>query len=188
MAQREIGLAIGEPPTTRGYTPSVFAFLPKLLERAGNSHEGSITGLYTVLVEGDDLNEPVSDSARAILDGHIVLSRRLANMNHYPAVEVLESASRVMRDVIEQQHLDAAKNIIEVLSAYREAEDLINIGAYVPGSNEKIDYARGMIDKVNTFLKQGIFENINYSETVQGLVELVANTETQIQEDGQVAA
>jgi len=188
MAQREIGLAIGEPPTTRGYTPSVFAFLPKLLERAGNSHDGSITGLYTVLVEGDDLNEPVADSARAILDGHLVLSRRLANMNHYPAVEVLESASRVMRDVIEQQHLDAAKNIIEVLSAYREAEDLINIGAYVPGSNEKIDYARSMIDKVNTFLKQGIFENVSYNETVQGLVELVANTETQIQKDGQVAA
>jgi flagellum-specific ATP synthase len=179
MAQREIGLAIGEPPTTRGYTPSVFAFLPKLLERAGNSEEGSITGLYTVLVEGDDLNEPVSDSSRAILDGHIVLSRRLANMNHYPAVEVLESSSRVMRDAIEDQHLNAAQKIIEILSAYREAEDLINIGAYVSGSNKRIDYARSMIDTVNDFLRQGIFEKITYTDIIKQLVALVSETATQ---------
>ena len=179
MAQREIGLAIGEPPTTRGYTPSVFAFLPKLLERAGNSDEGSITGLYTVLVEGDDLNEPVSDSARAILDGHIVLSRRLANMNHYPAVEVLESSSRVMREVIEDHHLSASQKVIEILSAYREAEDLINIGAYVTGSNKRIDYARSMIDGVNDFLKQGIFEKSTFTDTIDQIITLVSKSVTQ---------
>lgn len=173
MAQREIGLSVGEPPTTRGYTPSVFAFLPKLLERAGNTQAGSITGLYTVLVEGDDLNEPVSDAVRAILDGHVVLSRRLANMNHYPAVDVLASTSRVMIDVVSQEHLEAARKVVEILSVYREAEDLINIGAYVPGSNRKVDYARSMIERVNAFLRQGIDEKVDFNTAVEELKALV---------------
>ncbi len=179
MAQREIGLAVGEPPTTRGYTPSVFAFLPKLLERAGNADKGSITGLYTVLVEGDDLNEPVSDTSRAILDGHIVLSRRLANMNHYPAVEVLESSSRVMRDVVDKSHLESSLKIIDILSAYREAEDLLNIGAYVAGSNKRIDYACSKIDAVNQFLTQEMFAKATFSETVRTLIELINQNTSQ---------
>ncbi|MDZ7385518.1 MAG: flagellar protein export ATPase FliI [candidate division KSB1 bacterium] len=173
MAQREIGLSVGEPPTTRGYTPSVFAFLPKLLERAGNTQAGSITGLYTVLVEGDDLNEPVSDAVRAILDGHVVLSRRLANVNHYPAIDVLASTSRVMIDVVSREHLEAARKVVEILSVYREAEDLINIGAYVPGSNRKVDYARSMIERVNAFLRQGIDERVDFARAVQELKALV---------------
>ncbi|MDZ7294920.1 MAG: flagellar protein export ATPase FliI [candidate division KSB1 bacterium] len=173
MAQREIGLSVGEPPTTRGYTPSVFAFLPKLLERAGNTQCGSITGLYTVLVEGDDLNEPVSDAVRAILDGHVVLSRRLANVNHYPAIDVLASTSRVMIDVVSREHLEAARKVVEILSVYREAEDLINIGAYVPGSNRKVDYARSMIERVNAFLRQGIDERVDFARAVQELKALV---------------
>ncbi len=173
MAQREIGLSVGEPPTTRGYTPSVFAFLPKLLERAGNTQSGSITGLYTVLVEGDDLNEPVSDAVRAILDGHVVLSRRLANMNHYPAIDVLASTSRVMIDVVSKEHLEAARKVVEILSVYHEAEDLINIGAYVPGSNRKVDYARSMIERVNAFLRQGIDEKVDFSTAVRELKALV---------------
>lgn len=173
MAQREIGLSVGEPPTTRGYTPSVFAFLPKLLERAGTTQSGSITGLYTVLVEGDDLNEPVSDAVRAILDGHVVLSRRLANLNHYPAIDVLASTSRVMIDVVSKEQLEAARKVVEILSTYREAEDLINIGAYVPGSNRKIDYARSMIERVNTFLRQGIEEKVDFASAVRDLKALV---------------
>jgi flagellum-specific ATP synthase len=169
MAQREIGLAIGEPPTTRGYTPSVFSTMPKLLERAGNAGSGSITGLYTVLVEADDMNEPVSDAARSILDGHIVLSRELAMSNHYPAVDVLASISRVMIDVVDEDHLHAASRLREALSIYREALDLINIGAYVPGSNPKIDWARRMIDDIERFLKQGINETADYSATVENL-------------------
>lgn len=173
MAQREIGLSVGEPPTTRGYTPSVFAFLPKLLERAGTTQSGSITGLYTVLVEGDDLNEPVSDAMRAILDGHVVLSRRLANLNHYPAIDVLASTSRVMIDVVSKEQLEAARKVVEILSTYREAEDLINIGAYVPGSNRKIDYARSMIERVNAFLRQGIEEKVDFASAVRDLKALV---------------
>ena len=173
MAQREIGLAVGEPPTSKGYTPSVFAFLPKLLERAGNGPTGSITGLYTVLVESDDLTEPVSDAVRSILDGHIVLSRRLASLNHYPAVDVLESVSRVMNDVVPQEHRRAAQKVVETLATYREAEDLINIGAYVEGSNEKIDYSLSAIEAINGFLRQGIEDKAPYPETVASLMKLV---------------
>jgi len=169
MAQREVGLAIGEPPTTKGYTPSTFAFLPQFLERAGNSHQGSITGLYNILVEGDDINEPISDACRAILDGHIALSRKLASQNHYPAIDVLESVSRVMIDVVGPEHMEAARRVIETLSTYRDAEDLINIGAYVPGSNKKIDYSISMIERINSYLKQGIDEEARYTEAVDRL-------------------
>ncbi len=164
MAQREIGLAIGEPPVSRGYTPSVFAQMPKLLERSGCSKVGSITGLYTVLVDGDDLNEPITDTARGILDGHIVLSRALANMNHYPAIDVLASVSRVMSDIIDDTHKKTAREMKKVMAVYRDAEDLINIGAYVKGSNEKIDYAIDVIDNINNFLEQGTHEKLTYNE------------------------
>jgi flagellum-specific ATP synthase len=168
-AQREIGLAVGEPPTTRGYTPSVFAMLPKLLERSGTSTKGSITGLYTVLVEGDDMNEPVADSVRSILDGHIVLSRDLAHRNHYPAIDVLASVSRLMPDVASRETVQAAANLRDALATHRSAEDLINIGAYVDGSNPKIDYAKAHIDAINTFLRQDVTENAAYSEAIAGL-------------------
>jgi len=168
-AQREIGLAVGEPPTTRGYTPSVFALLPKLLERSGTAQTGSITGLYTVLVEGDDMNEPVADTVRSILDGHIVLSRELAQRNHYPAVDVLASVSRLMPDVTTPEHREAAAALRDVLATYRSAEDLINIGAYVDGSNPKIDYAKAHIDAVNPFLMQGVSEKAPYAETTARL-------------------
>jgi flagellum-specific ATP synthase len=173
LAQREIGLSIGEPPTTRGYTPSVFAMMPKLLERAGTAERGSITGLYTVLVEGDDMDEPVSDHLRSILDGHVVLSRRLASLNHYPAVDVLPSISRVMIDVVPEEHMKAANRVKEVIATYREAEDLINIGAYAKGSNPRIDFAIAMQDKVNNFLKQGIFDKTNFAETQKGVISLL---------------
>jgi len=157
MAMREVGLAIGEPPTTKGYTPSVFATLPKLLERAGSfKNMGSITGLYTVLVEGDDMNEPIADATRSILDGHIVLSRELAAKNHYPAIDVLTSASRVMRDIVSPEHHRMAGAMREILATYREAEDLINIGAYTAGNNAKIDYALSKIDAINRFLRQDV--------------------------------
>jgi flagellum-specific ATP synthase len=167
MAQREIGLCLGEPPTTKGYTPSVFSMLPKLLERAGtSSHRGTITGLYTVLVEGDDMNEPIADTARSILDGHIVLTRELANQNHYPAIDVLKSISRVMEDITDLDHKHHAGRIKEVLATYRKAEDLINIGAYAAGSNPKIDYAIKMIDPINDFLKQAIDEETSYEDSI----------------------
>ncbi len=172
MAQREVGLAVGEPPTTRGYTPSVFSLMPRLLERAGNSSRGSITGLYAVLVEADDMNEPVADTARSILDGHIVLSRELATMNHYPAVDVLASVSRVMADVTEAAHLRGAARLREVLGIHREAQDLINIGAYVAGSNPRIDWAVSMIDQVNGFLKQDVAEKADFGETVRALSQM----------------
>jgi flagellum-specific ATP synthase len=163
MAQREIGLALGEPPTTKGYTPSVFTLLPKLLERAGTSdHSGSITGLYTVLVEGDDMNEPIADAARSILDGHIVLSRDLADHNHYPAIDVLRSISRVMEDIATLQHKHNAGQLKELLATYRKAEDLINIGAYVAGANRGIDLAIAKIDSINAYLRQGIDEDVDF--------------------------
>ena len=174
LAQREIGLAIGEPPTTRGFTPSVFAMLPKLLERAGASQKGSITGMYTVLVEADDMDEPVSDAVRSILDGHIVLSRKLATRNHYPAVDVLESISRLMTDVVNPDHLKSARALLEHLAIYREAEDLVNIGAYVAGSNPRIDLALQKIDAIQNFMKQAIDEKGNYEETLKVLGELAA--------------
>ena len=162
MAQREVGLAIGEPTTTRGYTPSVFALLPKLLERAGTSQRGTITGLFSVLVDGDDMNEPVADAVRSILDGHIVLSRQLASANHYPAIDVLQSISRVMPDVSDANQYSAASAIREVLATYKDAEDLINIGAYVPGSNPRVDLALSKIEGVRHFLRQGIYETSSY--------------------------
>lgn len=167
MAMREVGLAIGEPPTTKGYTPSVFATLPKLLERAGSfAGKGSITALYTVLVEGDDMNEPVADAVRSILDGHIVLSRDLAARNHYPCIDILNSASRVMRDIVSPAHLKQAADIREILATYREAEDLINIGAYVAGSNPRIDYAISRIEVITDFLRQGMNDAFSLEETL----------------------
>lgn len=175
MAQREVGLTIGEPPTTKGYTPSVFALLPRLLERAGNARKGSITGMYTVLVEGDDMNEPIADAARSILDGHIVLSRKLASAGHYPAVDVLESVSRVMPDVTTPEHRKAAAVVFDLLAAYREAEDLINIGAYVKGSSQKIDRAVAMIEPIRSFLKQGIDEISMMDDAIGKLMNLTKN-------------
>jgi len=169
MAQREIGLAIGEPPTTKGYTPSVFALLPRLLERAGMSDKGSITGFYTVLVENDDMNDPVADTVRSILDGHIVLARRLAEQNHYPPIDILQSVSRVMNDIIDENHLMVANKTRDVLATYQEAEDLINIGAYVKGNNPRIDLAISHIEKIKTFLKQKPFEKAKYQETLMML-------------------
>jgi flagellum-specific ATP synthase len=174
-AQREIGLAIGEPPATRGYTPSVFALLPRLLERSGMSDKGSITGLYTVLVEADDMNEPVADTARSILDGHIVLSRALAEQNHYPAIDVLASVSRVMPQVTGQEHRDAAGRLRGVLATYKEAEDLINIGAYVSGKNPGIDDAIERIDEIRAFLRQGITEKAAYDDSIRRLTAMFAS-------------
>jgi len=174
LAQREIGLSVGEPPTTRGYTPSVFSLLPRLLERAGTaSGRGTITGLYTVLVEGDDLNEPVSDAVRAILDGHIVLSRDLAQHNHYPAIDVLSSISRLMIEVSSDEHYQAAMRFKDLLATHREAEDLINIGAYTKGSNPRIDRAIARIDKMNAYLRQGIHEKRDMGESLAELLELM---------------
>lgn len=170
MAQREIGLAAGEPPTTKGYTPSVFALLPRLMERSGTSETGTITAFYTILVEGDDFNEPIADHSRSILDGHIVLTRSLAARNHYPAVDVPQSVSRLMTNLVSDEHKKSAGQLREVLARYTEAEDLINIGAYVKGSNPKIDYALSKIDQVNGFLKQGTFEKVNFEDTVNQII------------------
>lgn len=164
MAQREIGLASGEPPVSRGYPPSVYAEMPKLLERAGNSDKGSITGLYAVLVDGDDFNEPIADTARGILDGHIVLSRGMAQRNHYPAIDVLASISRVMSAVVSKEHKQLAGQMKNVLATYRDAEDLINIGAYRAGSNKNIDFAIEKIDEINTFLRQGTDEKYLFDD------------------------
>ncbi len=173
MAQREVGLSVGEPPTTKGYTPSVFSLLPKLLERSGIVEGvGSITGLYTILVEGDDFNEPISDAARSILDGHISLSRSLANKNHYPAIDVLQSISRVMIDIVDAEQKTKANDLMNILATHKKAEDIINIGAYVNGSNPGIDYAIRMVDKVNTYLRQNIDEKIDFVQAKKQLLEL----------------
>jgi flagellum-specific ATP synthase len=165
MAQREIGLAIGEPPTSKGYTPSVFSLLAKLLERAGNgTGEGTMTAIYTVLVEGDDLEDPIVDAARSILDGHIVLSRRLSDRNHYPAIDVLKSISRIMKDIIPREQSDYAARLVGTLADYERAEDLINIGAYAQGSNPRIDYAISMLDRINLFLTQRIDDRSTIEE------------------------
>lgn len=170
MASREVGLSIGEPPTSKGYTPSVFAQLPKLLERVGTtSQQGSITGIYTVLVEGDDMNEPISDAIRSIADGHIVLSRDLANQNLYPPVDVLGSISRVMNDVVAEDQIKARNQFVSVLATYRKVEDLINIGAYVEGSNPEIDYAIKKMPEMNTFLRQVVNEKVNFTESLNRL-------------------
>lgn len=173
MAQREIGLAIGEPPTTKGYTPSVFAILPKLLERAGTSNQGSITGLYTVLVDGDDMTEPIADSVRSILDGHIVLSRRLANSGIYPAIDSLQSVSRVMPDIVSNEHRERVRIFNEILATYKEAEDLINIGAYVKGSNPQIDHALSKIGQLKSFVKQDMFEKTDLRSTIERLNSII---------------
>jgi flagellum-specific ATP synthase len=173
MAQREIGLTIGEPPTTKGYPPSVFALLPKLLERAGTADNGSITGFYTVLVDGDDMTEPIADAVRSILDGHIVLSRKLAHKGQYPAIDPLQSISRVMPDIVTADHLDRASTFTEILSTYNEAEDLINIGAYQRGSNPLIDNALGKISNLRAFLKQDMKEKAIYQETKKRLIEII---------------
>jgi len=177
MAQREIGIAVGEPPTTKGYTPSVFALLPRLLERAGNSETGSVTGLYSVLVEGDDFNEPVSDAVRSILDGHVSLSRKLAARNQYPAIDILDSISRLMKDVSTEEELKTIGEVRELISIYREAEDLINIGAYVKGSNPKIDRAISKNDRFNKFFAQGIYEITNHESSLKELQEILKTDE-----------
>lgn len=173
MAQREVGLAIGEPPVTRGYTPSVFSVMPRLLERSGTSDKGSITGMYTVLVDGDDLNEPITDTVRSILDGHIVLSRNLANKNHYPAVEVLASVSRVMPNIVDDEHKNISNEIRNILSVYKDSEDLINIGAYVKGSSRKIDRAIDKIDAINSFLQQRVEEKVEMEEIINTMKKIV---------------
>ena len=173
MAQREIGIAVGEPPTTKGYTPSVFAMLPRLLERAGQAGTGSITGLYTVLVEGDDFNEPVSDAVRSILDGHVSLSRRLAARNQYPAVDILDSISRLMKSVSTEEEIALAGDVRELISVYTEAEDLINIGAYVKGKNAKIDRAIDKMDVLSDFFGQAISEKSDHKESVGRLREIL---------------
>ena len=175
MAQREIGLASGEPPVSRGYPPSVYSEMPKLLERAGRASKGSITGLYTVLVVGDDFNEPITDTARSILDGHIVLSRKLGHKNHYPAIDVLASISRCMSQIVDRDHKKLAGKLKNVLATYNEAEDLINIGAYKAGSNPNIDYAIKKIDAVNAFLMQDVEEKFDYEQTYEMLGRLFAD-------------
>jgi len=172
-AQREIGLAVGEPPANRGFTPSVFSLLPKLLERAGTSDKGTITGFYTILVEGDDMDEPISDAVRGILDGHLVLERRLANRNHYPAVDVLGSISRLAPVVNGPVTQKVAGIIRRLMAVYTEAEDLINVGAYVKGSNEEIDRAIDKMDEINGFLIQGITEKSEIGETIRRAGEIV---------------
>ncbi len=178
MAQREVGLAVGEPPATRGYTPSVFAVLPKLLERSGTSHRGTVTGLYTVLVDGDDHNEPIADAVRGILDGHIVLSRELAMQNQYPAIDILASISRVMVDIVSDEHRKAAQEVKSIMATYRDAKDLIDIGAYVNGSNPKVDYSLTKIDDTLQFLSQGIYEKLSLDETLHFLTAITGQTKT----------
>ncbi len=172
-AQREIGLAAGEPPTRRGFPPSVFSELPKLMERAGNSDKGSITALYTVLVEGDDMTEPIADETRSILDGHIVLSRKLAARNHYPAIDVQASVSRVMNSIGSKEHKKAAQRLRQILAKYAEVELLVQIGEYKKGADKEADDALAHIDKVNAFLKQGLGEKSTFEQTLEGLFEAV---------------
>ncbi|QGU95084.1 flagellar protein export ATPase FliI [Clostridium bovifaecis] len=172
MAQREIGLAIGEPPATKGYTPSVFAMLPRLMERSGMSDKGSITAFYTVLVDGDDFNEPIADAVRGILDGHIVLSRALAAKNHYPAIDILSSVSRLMSEIAEENHKKAASFARDLLATYNNSEDLINIGAYVKGSNKKVDLSIKYHDEINNYLKQGINEHSEFHESINKLANM----------------
>lgn len=172
MAQREIGLAIGEPPATKGYTPSVFAKLPRLLERSGMSDKGSITAFYTVLVDGDDFNEPIADAVRGILDGHIVLSRALAHKNQYPAIDILNSVSRLMPEIADEAHKNAASQLRDLLSTYKNSEDLINIGAYVKGSNPKVDMAIQYYDHIINYLRQGIKEHTSFEDAKNRLITM----------------
>lgn len=177
MAMREIGLSVGEPPSSKGYPPSVFAALPRLLERAGSfENEGSITGIYTTLVEGDDMNDPIGDAVRSIVDGHIVLSRTLGQKGHYPAIDILQSSSRVMRNVVSVEHLKLAQKLRENLAVYKEAEDLINIGAYKAGSNPRIDKSVRLIEPINQFLRQDLEEPSSMTETIRGLQQILVNS------------
>jgi len=178
LAQREIGLAAGEPPATRGFPPSVFALLPRLLERSGRNDRGSITGFYTVLVEADDANEPISDTVRGILDGHIMLSRKLAHQAHWPAIDVLGSISRSMPDITTEEHRKAAENLRQLMAAYRESEDLISIGAYQPGSNRQVDISIQMRDNIQQFLRQGMNENAELPQTIDQLQQLAQVRDT----------
>ena len=175
MAQREVGLAIGEPPVTKGYPPSVFAELPRLLERSGNSDKGSITALYTVLVDGDDMNEPIADTVRGILDGHIVLSRALANKNHYPAIDVLASVSRVMPSIMSGEHMKKVGVMRDLLATYKDSEDLISIGAYVKGSSKKVDFAIEKNDEINNFLKQGVHDKYTFSQIENMIGQIITD-------------
>ncbi|EJP21517.1 flagellar protein export ATPase FliI [Peptostreptococcaceae bacterium AS15] len=175
MAQREVGLAIGEPPVTKGYPPSVFAELPRLLERSGNSDKGSITALYTVLVDGDDMNEPIADTVRGILDGHIVLSRALANKNHYPAIDVLASVSRVMPSIMSSEHMKKVGVMRDLLATYKDSEDLISIGAYVKGSSKKVDFAIEKNDEINNFLKQGVHDKYTFSQIEDMIGQIITD-------------
>lgn len=177
MAQREVGLAIGEPPTTKGYTPSVFAMLPKLLERTGTNEHGSITGFYTVLVDGDDMNEPIADAVRGILDGHFVLDRELANKGQYPAINVLKSVSRVMNNIVSKDHIRAAERLRDILHTFIKSEDLINIGAYKKGSSKEIDEAIQMYPQIISFLKQSVDEKVTLEESVDRLYQLIGKGE-----------
>lgn len=174
MAQREIGLAVGEPPVARGYTPSIYAELPKLLERSGKFKKGSITGVYTVLVEGDDTNEPIADTVRGILDGHIVLTRKLANGNHFPAIDINGSISRLMSSIVSDEHKQLASRLRDIVSIYDKNSDLISIGAYKAGTNPKVDYAISKIDKINGFLKQGTAESFSYEEILEQMKEILS--------------
>lgn len=176
MAQREVGLSVGEPPTTKGYTPSVFAMLPRLMERAGMTAEGSITGFYTVLVEGDDLSDPIADSTRAILDGHIILSRRLASQNVYPSIDVLNSKSRVMNDIVSEEHLKASGEFVSLMAAYEESADLIQVGAYVQGSNQRIDRAIELRTQLLEYIRQGVSDSCPLEESVALLMGLIGET------------
>lgn len=180
MAQRDIGGSIGEVAASKGYTPSTFALLPRLLERAGRSPQGSITGFYTVLVEGDDMNEPISDTVRGILDGHIVLSRKLAHKNQYPAIDILESISRVMSEIVPKERLQASRRLRECLATFKDAEELINIGAYVTGANPEIDKARAIMPSLLQLIKQDMMDNTPYEETMKMVVELAAQSERDI--------
>lgn len=177
MAQREIGLAVGEPPTTKGYTPSVFAILPRLLERTGTNQLGSITAFYTVLVDGDDMNEPIADAVRGILDGHFVLDRQLANKGQYPALNILKSISRVMNNIVNDHHKKAAEQLRATLSAYLESEDLINIGAYKRGSSKEIDESIDRYPAIISFLKQGTHEKMTKEESIAALIQLMEKGE-----------
>ena len=173
MAQREIGLATGEPPVSRGYTPSMYSVMPKLLERTGNFEKGSITGIYTVLVEGDDVNEPISDTVRGIIDGHIVLSRKIAMRNQYPAIDILGSVSRLMNEIVDSSQLELANKIRNILSVYYSNYDLITIGAYKAGTNPALDIAISKIEKINGFLAQGVNEAFTYEQTVELMKQAV---------------
>ena len=174
MAQREVGLSVGEPPVARGYTPSIYSALPKLLERSGNFERGSITGIYTVLVEGDDTNEPISDTVRGIIDGHIILSRKIGMRNHYPAIDVLASLSRLMSEIATPEHKEAAGKIRSMMSIYQDNLDLISIGAYKSGTNPELDHAIAHMDAINALLQQAVGHKVSFEDTVAEMLRIVS--------------